>query len=49
MNTKDVADFILDISLDKLPPDVITRAKLCTLDTFDHHCIQLLLCQGLKK
>lgn len=33
MNTKDVADFILDISLDKLPPDVITKAKLCTLDT----------------
>ena len=33
MNTKDVVDFILDTSFDELPPEVITKAKLCTLDT----------------
>lgn len=32
MNTKDVADFILDTNFDKLPPEVITKAKLCVLD-----------------
>jgi 2-methylcitrate dehydratase PrpD len=32
MNTNDVADFILTTSFRKLPSNVITQAKLCTLD-----------------
>ncbi|MBI4295220.1 MAG: MmgE/PrpD family protein [Chloroflexi bacterium] len=32
MNTKDVADFILDTSFDRLPAEVVAKAKLCTLD-----------------
>jgi len=33
MNTKDVADFILDTNFDRLPLEVINKAKLCILDT----------------